>query len=172
MKCSKCDKEATVKFTEVKNKQKKDVLLCELCAKDYQKYIAEPVISYSLSDIADYVSGQDTISNLVNKLLQILEVKSSNESHLKCDHCGITFQEFQKTGRFGCPKDYRVFRKQIKGILKEIHGNNRHVGKVPQSFRKLRQLITLRKQLDKAIAIENYEKAIEIRDKIQLLEQN
>ena len=36
---------------------------------------------------------------------------------MSCPSCGITFQEFRKQGRLGCPNDYIAFDEPIRELL-------------------------------------------------------
>ena len=53
-----------------------------------------------------------------------------------CPVCGITFLEFRKQGRLGCPHDYVCFDAELEPLLLNIHGETRHVGKVPKRVRR------------------------------------
>ncbi len=161
MKCEKCNKEATVFFTEIKQDEKKEIHLCAKCAESYQNYIADPHITHSISD---FLGG----------LLQIFASKEQTElketSKDVCSDCGMSIHEFHASGRLGCERDYRVFRSDIKDLLLKIHGKSRHRGKVPHSLQKWKDLVDLRKRLNSVINQEKYEEAAEIRDKIKQLE--
>lgn len=88
--------------------------------------------------------------------------------------CGITFSEFRKGGRLGCPYDYVVFEEDLEPLLVNIHGAKKHVGKVPKNLggtpKRHFQLKRLRSALQRAIDAENYEEAGAIRDKIKAVE--
>ena len=49
-----------------------------------------------------------------------------------CPVCGITFFEFRKQGRLGCPHDYVCFAKELEPLMLNIHGETQHMGKVPK----------------------------------------
>lgn len=93
---------------------------------------------------------------------------------LKCPLCNLTFEEFRQVGRLGCPHDYEVFRAPLKPLLENIHGNLRHIGKVPcrlpADTHKQTELIKLRQEIQQAIAVEDYERAASLRDKIGRIE--
>jgi len=96
------------------------------------------------------------------------------ESALSCPECGMTFVEFRSKGRFGCPRDYEVFKEQIQSLLLRIHNSARHVGRTPsrggQEPAQTEHLSQLRAQLEKAVRDEAYESAAKLRDQIQQLE--
>ncbi len=91
-----------------------------------------------------------------------------------CPVCGITFLEFRKQGRLGCPHDYVCFQKELDPLLVNIHGETQHVGKVPKfcsvDAEQRTQLIRLRREMKEAVADEAYERASELRDQIRGIE--
>jgi protein arginine kinase activator len=100
------------------------------------------------------------------------EIEALNR--LECPQCGITFKDFRSTGRLGCPHDYVVFKKELVPLLENIHGDVKHQGKSPR--RKYpqsgmhSQLGQLRKRLQNAVGMEDYEQAAQLRDQIRQLE--
>ena len=58
--------------------------------------------------------------------------------------------------------------------MKRLHGNSRHVGKLPESadenFKKQRQISSLKEDLRAAVSREDFEQAALLRDKIRELE--
>jgi protein arginine kinase activator len=116
------------------------------------------------------------LSSLLAKQLQL--EKAANEmaetDKKTCPMCGITFSEFRKGGRLGCPYDYVVFEEDLEPLLVNIHGAKKHVGKVPKNLggtpKRHFQLKRLRSALQRAIDAENYEEAGAIRDKIKAVE--
>jgi len=91
-----------------------------------------------------------------------------------CPKCGMSFEEFQSSGKLGCANCYELFQNRLDPLLKRLHGSTRHHGKVPGTIEKERnksmEIERLREQLDEAIKNEEYEKAAQIRDEIRLLE--
>ena len=111
----------------------------------------------------------------------------------------MTFEEFMETGKFGCSNCYESFESKIDPILKNIHGANRHVGRLgeiaPASNLEIKknEVISkdktnktkesktsskqskedkLKQELQKAIKEERYEDAAKLRDEIKKLEKN
>ena len=92
-----------------------------------------------------------------------------------CPACGITFYEFRQHGRLGCPHDYVCFANELEPLIVNIHGEMKHVGKRPKrvhaSTDSRTELIRLRRDMQDAVDKEDYERASELRDKIQKFEQ-
>jgi protein arginine kinase activator len=159
MKCQKCPNAAKLHITEVLTEDHIEELhLCEICA---HKYLAEPQ------------------TKQVAKAIPSAAVSEGDEPagmQRECDMCGIKFVDFRNLGRLGCPHDYDVFREDLLQLLENIHGETRHVGKVPRRLPQNRQsqneLMALRKQLQAAVNREAYEEAARLRDRIRQLEES
>ena len=158
--CQCCNKKAaTFHVTEIVDNEKKEIHLCEDCARE--KNIALP--SGSLNE---FITG-------------LFEAHAETEvpelAGIACPVCGITYAEFRSGGGLGCSRDYTVFKKGLLPFLERIHGSIKHKGKVPLNAGKgmanARKLIHLRRELNKAIEAEEYEKAARLRDQIYELKK-
>ncbi|MDD6484231.1 MAG: UvrB/UvrC motif-containing protein [Clostridiales bacterium] len=93
----------------------------------------------------------------------------------KCPGCGKTMKDFQKTGRFGCPECYQTFRNDASGLLRQIHANTDHKGKIPsrsgEKLRQKRRKEELKARLQEAVRAENYEEAARLHKEIRAMEQ-
>lgn len=153
---------ATIHVTEIVGGEKKELHLCEDCAQK-QKVLFSTI--ESVGDLKEIFSG------LVSEAAQ---GQPEGLEGLQCSECGITYEEFQKTTRFGCPNDYEVFRDAVDPLLERIHGTTEHQGKAvtpPAVTRPADRLIELRAELRKAVAEEAYERAAHIRDQIYELKR-
>lgn len=159
-KCDKCGREARVHLTEIIDGQKTERHLCEDCA------VSEGVT----------VKAHLSISEILEEL--VLQSAAGKElSRLKCDICGISFLEFRQGGLLGCPNDYNAFEDVLARLLERAHeGGSHHVGKTPagaaENERGQTELLRLRGQLKEAVALEKYERAAELRDRIKELEDS
>ncbi len=162
MLCMLCQKkEARVHLTDVKNGKVRKWDLCEECAK--AKGVEDPT-GFALADLllglgANEETGRDTES-----------------TELTCPSCGMTQADFKKAGRLGCPACYDTFAEVLAGMLKSMHKGQRHVGKVPRGLKLGREiqerLQSLQRELEAAIAVENYEEAARLRDAIKQLRED
>ncbi len=156
-KCARCYKPATLHITEIRDGQVHELHLCETCAQQY----------LSASQVPGPEEEFDEFSYEEN-------VQFDELDQLACPSCGITFREFRKVGRLGCPHDYEVFKDELLPLIENIHGSSQHVGKIPkrapQASQQHFRLIRLRNQLRAAVDKENYEEAAKLRDQIQELE--
>ncbi|MBI3999887.1 MAG: UvrB/UvrC motif-containing protein [Candidatus Omnitrophica bacterium] len=103
------------------------------------------------------------------------ELKPERMSKLACKDCGMTYEEFGRTGRLGCANCYQVFEKLLIPLIKRVQRDVRHVGKVPSKasteVKKTLELRELQDRLRKSIQSETFEEAAKIRDQIQQLEE-
>ncbi len=94
-----------------------------------------------------------------------------------CPVCGVAYYEFRNVGRLGCANDYRHFADQLLPLIQQMQGAMEHVGRRPLSYsgersQKMTVKYGLRRQMQEAVAEENYELASELRDKIKEIEGN
>ncbi len=163
MLCQHCQKRvATVHFTQIVNNKKTEMFLCEQCANGKsQIHVGSPI---SLNDFLTGLIGGTNAGT----------TRSVAPQQIVCEKCGMNYKEFQSTGKFGCFNCYEVFGDRLNPLLKRLHGNIRHNGKVPEkvskSIRSSKEISELKEILNKAIQDEEYEKAAEIRDKIRSIE--
>lgn len=182
MLCQKCNKnDANVKYTEIINGQKQEMMLCEECSHE----LGLDSINFNIPiDFSSFFGGllEDEEYNGEEFMPLFKTVKE-----LKCNNCNMTYDEFINQGKFGCPDCYNVFSSKIDSLLKRIHGSNEYIGRkeINSANNRKKQevkdntnksisnedskLEKLQQDLKKAIADERYEDAAKIRDEIQKL---
>ena len=165
MKCQKCDRAATFHITDLVDGEPSELHLCEECAGTFLTPSQE--------------EAQDVMPAMAGLLAQHLAVGETADELARLDQracpvCGITFLQFRKQGRLGCPHDYVFFEKELEPLLMSIHDQTQHVGKVPKrcphGADQQTQLIRLRREMKEAVTAEEYERASELRDKIREIE--
>jgi protein arginine kinase activator len=164
MLCQQCQKKvANVHFTQIINGKKVEMYLCEQCANEKGQLGFSPQLN-----LGDFLWGFPGFGGST----AYTQVEKPQE--VRCDVCGMSFDDFRKTGKLGCGNCYRVFRENLNPILRRIHGNTEHTGKmpgrVPGCVKTTNELEKLKNELADAIGSEEYEKAAELRDRIRDLE--
>lgn len=162
MKCDNCNKTATVHLTEIKGGKKIEKHLCEQCAAQNEGL---PVKSH--------MPINELLTNFV-----MAHSGMQKEQALACEHCGVTWTEFRQNGLLGCANDYTVFERELTPLLKRAHEDQtHHVGKVPTRrggtgvpVKRQVDLTKLRRELQKAVEAEDYERAAKLRDQIRQAE--
>ena len=184
MQCDICGKKkATVHLTEIVDEQMSEMHLCEECARNKSAQMEQ---QFGLGDL---LAGLSDVGKTA--------AKTDDKNALKCPACGLNYEDFRKFGRLGCGECYTSFKEHLTGLLRKIHGSNRHLGKVPVPLQAQAEGVAaasesskgaallsaasvvvspdsvedLKKQLNVAIAAEDFEKAARLRDKIRGLEQ-
>lgn len=91
-----------------------------------------------------------------------------------CPVCKHSFDDFRRTGKFGCGNCYDAFRASVGATLKQIHANTVHTGKIPshcaENLKKKRRYESLKAQLSQAVKNENYEEAARLHKEIKAME--
>lgn len=179
MKCENCgENEANIKYTQIINGQKKKMFLCERCSEELginEMNFNMPIDFTSfLSDFFEDIPS----TNLMSGMERI-------QNEVICSKCGLNFNEFMNTGRFGCSNCYDEFEIKIDPILKNIQGTNRHIGRLGNVIEgneidkqkhnnknsmkeeKAKKVDQLKERLKQAIREERYEDAAKIRDELK-----
>ena len=159
MLCQNCSKnEATVHFTRIINHKKVEMYVCEQCAKE------NSTIKVNINQLLSNILGFDNSIHVTKQAV-----------HEVCEGCGMTVADFNKTGKMGCDKCYETFKPGIQMLLKRMHGNTQHTGKMPKKLMARaeleREVSTLKDQLKLCIEAEEYEKAAVLRDRIKEMEK-
>ncbi len=147
---------ATVHLTQMVEGKTKKVDLCEACSK--AKGVDDPT-GFSLADLLLGLGAA-----------QEMEQAAGAGGEVKCPNCGFTQADFKKAGRLGCAECYNTFADGLEALLKTMHKGTKHVGKIPQSLKQSQDLAdklkALQKKLEKAVAEEDFETAVHLRDEI------
>ena len=111
-------------------------------------------------------------------ILQLINEKCLGK---KCT-CGLTLDEFSKTGRLGCAACYETFHEELGPILQSCQGNKLvHIGKKPHNFNEIieakeakldieERIRLFKLKMAKAVEVENYEVAGVLKKKIEELQ--
>ncbi len=159
MKCEHCKSaEATLHHVLVKDNKVLHHHLCEACAKKLKQ-----------------AQGFDK-ANPIGAALAGLQDDDELASTANCSNCEAELTDFLSSGRFGCADCYSSFAEDIEPLIKRIHGSDRHAGKgssltTSSALPENQQLQLLEKQLEKAVALEDYEEAALLRDEIFKLKE-
>lgn len=161
MLCNECGKnEARVHVTHIINGKKSESHLCEECAKKNQTFLNS---SFSMENL---------FSEMLNNAFNTTTYIPSKG----CLKCGMTFDEFRNTGKFGCSDCIGTFKNRLMPVVKNIQGYDAHTGKIPKraggSYKIQKDIEKLKIELKQAVEGEEYEKAAKLRDKIRELEGN
>ncbi|MBP3645161.1 MAG: UvrB/UvrC motif-containing protein [Clostridia bacterium] len=165
MLCEECGKnEATVSITLKTGKGSNTRMLCRECVKKMES-------SLSKGDIQGFLSS-------ILSVLNTSEPKKETAPSPACSGCGLTYAEFEHSGRLGCAQCYRDFSEQLRPLLQRVHGRAQHAGRKPAAFtpdpKALldAQIMELRQKMDEAVAVENFEDAAKYRDELRALTES
>jgi protein arginine kinase activator len=163
MLCQICGKNAaSVHFTEINDNKMSELHVCERCAEE--KGMQGPAKKQKF-DIADLLAG------MVDGMTSTEEERVG---HVQCPRCSMAYSAFKETGRLGCAECYQAFQFQLRPLLRRIHGDTHHKGKVPtrdgDGATRSRQIQRLHDELQRAVEREDFERAAGIRDEVKRLE--
>jgi protein arginine kinase activator len=157
MDCEKCQKTpATVHLTQVVDGEVRKLHLCEECARESGVDLQGPMA------IADLLLGMGKPAK---------PESAGGDGGTACPRCRLRQADFKKTGRLGCPACYETFAAELGGLVRAMHRSEQHAGKIPRSqearVRASAEAAMLQRELDRAVAAEQFERAAELRDRLQ-----
>ncbi|MCR8645830.1 UvrB/UvrC motif-containing protein [Paenibacillus sp. N1-5-1-14] len=167
--CQECGKKpASLHFTKIVNGEKTEFHFCDSCAREKGDLLPGTTNGFSIHNLLSGLLDFD-MSNGANGFA----AKAAPTIH--CDHCGLTYTQFTKLGRLGCVDCYNNFAEKLDGVLRRVHGNTVHVGKVPKRsgglIKHKREIEGLKKDMMTRIEREEFEHAAKIRDEIRAIEK-
>ncbi len=157
MLCDDCKKNpATVRLIAIVDGNKTERNLCASCVARQKLQLRSDGVQSMLSAIISG-AGKTTIKH----------------PGLRCSACGMEYDDFLKTSRLGCAQCYQDFRAQLRPLLIRLHGRAQHAGRVPErvedSLKALSRMEHLRREMDLAVACEDFEQAAALRDEMRML---
>ncbi|MEK7656184.1 MAG: UvrB/UvrC motif-containing protein [Elusimicrobiota bacterium] len=156
-------------------------MICTRCGKNpvgvfFQQVIDGELTQLSLcapcAEAAELAAAPPPLFGLLGKLALPRNAPAAQPA---CPACGSRWTEFRKTGRLGCAGCYEAFARPLAGLLRRIHGAQRHLGKTPraspaESQRRLEDSTRLKELLRAAVKAERFEEAARLRDRLKSLE--
>ena len=120
MLCEKCGlKEAQITVVEVVSGHRHTHELCEICAEE---------LSLGLTEQLESISSQEKGTKEESTPQSQTAVKKRIIKELVCPGCGLTYEEFLNTARFGCPECYRAFKENLVVLFKDVQGFTKYKG--------------------------------------------
>lgn len=170
MLCQKCGKNnATVHVIKIINGNKSEVYLCEGCAREK-------------SELELPLEGKFPWQQFFSGLMGFAPggsaegILPAGQVRLQCSGCGLTYAQFGQIGRFGCDLCYESFGEKLLPLFRRLHGNQKHMGKIPAragaDLKLKKKIEQLREKMQKKVMEEAFEEAARLRDEIRKLEQS
>jgi protein arginine kinase activator len=161
-KCDLCNKSAVVHEVTVRSGVKKEIHLCETHARE----------------AGIVMPGAQPINQLLTQFVISQSSKSSTAAKPQvkaCPGCGLTFVQFRQVGRLGCAQCYGAFEAELTHLIERAQsGGCHHCGKAPRrsgnSLDREFLVQRLARELDQAVAAEQYERAAQLRDRLTNLD--
>ncbi|HMN97360.1 MAG TPA: UvrB/UvrC motif-containing protein [Phycisphaerales bacterium] len=175
MNCDHCEKPAVVHEVHIRNGAVSEVHLCIEHAREAGK-----LSEASASDLASLAGALATErSEAECPESEACETAAPRErsigrTGMVCRHCGLAFHQLRQGGVLGCPQCYEQFGATLGQIIERAQaGGIHHVGKAPRRGGARVDLVAIRqrlmRELEQAVAAEQYERAAKLRDRILAL---
>ena len=191
-KCDRCDNEATVHEVSVRNGVKHERHLCETCAATHGLDAAATAgagVNPNVVHLVKQLMIQGVAGANPGTPVQMGRLPA-------CQGCRMSFADFKQQGMLGCPECYRSFEAFLGPLIERAQeGGVAHTGKSPTRLLSgaaagapiapvpdvplapavkpiQEQIRGLQRQLEEAVAAEQYEIAARLRDQIRALQND
>lgn len=160
-------------------------MLCEECKQNEASYTVSVMMGDEVStrhlcgDCMDKMNSSiasGDMKSLLSSILSAITGKDTSDAPQKeiiCPRCHTSLSQFTRTGRLGCPACYEAFHEQLQPMLLQIHGRVQHAGRKPlrtaAAQRNRSRQENLSRQMEQAVAVEDFETAARIRDQLKAL---
>ncbi len=155
MKCEICDvREAAIVIRRDINGDVREMHICRECAVIHRDLVSS---SFPLADLLFGFSEEKNGG----------EKESAGKGVSKvCSCCGMSRREFVSRQRLGCSECYDAHSAEVLSMVHDMQRSDSHIGKIPHSLKVMVVLDDLKRELSEAVALEHYEQAAVLRDKI------
>jgi len=156
MKCDLCgERPAVMLVQQISKDSTVELHLCEECARARGFSAGPGKVEVSLAGIFNGL------------------IDGKEEDKRACPRCGTALADIRKRRRVGCADCYLHFRAEILAVLRREGIEVRYRGELPPKIDAFKPLsadrASLRKELEKALAHEEYEMAAYYRDRLRAL---
>lgn len=155
-------------------------MLCDLCKKNTATVRLIAVMDGTRLErnlCASCVAKQrsqlrtEGVQSMLSAIIEGASRAPQRHPGLCCSACGMEYDDFLKTNRLGCMQCYLDFREQLRPMLLRLHGHAEHVGRVPEHVDGAQATVShverLRRQMEVAVAMEEFEQAAALRDALR-----
>jgi len=125
MKCQRCkERDANVQIMQQEaGKKPQTFMICDVCAREMG--ISIPTFPVSVKINNPFA----VMGNAFQTTFGIGADDLARRRLYRCDQCGLTFDEFRKTGYLGCPNCYEVFGSQLDPVFCRTQMGKKHLGR-------------------------------------------
>lgn len=170
MLCQKCKKnQANIHMVKFINGEKSEMWVCEECAQRATKVQLDLVSEDVGKNIQDIFGGLFQGSNVNKPML----IDFDKDIDIICKECGQTYKKYKENKKIHCNKCYESFKDAIVEDLERLYGSSKHIGKIPKGsimeMEDINKINELKEEINICVLREEYEKAAELRDRINLI---
>ena len=176
MKCEICHKAdaATVLHRKKNDGSDEELYVCKACAahsgNEGKRHRADEKKDESAK--VTFAEGEPPpfVENFVKAALGLVEGITGQERDKKaCPGCGHTWEQIKDEKRVGCPRCYRTFAELIRTEFLTAAYGRTHVGDMPKGVVGKDSRAYLERELKAAVRHQQFEKAAQIRRKLDAL---
>jgi len=161
------------RITEITDGTVESYRMCKKCGDEFMSDFKKPEPKKEVELDLSHIKTPEELLGFIQNMREGLDELPP------CEGCGLTLKEFDKHGRFGCPKCYEHFEQRMEELVYPFHKAREHVGKRPkhQIEKEIEQdpvekLKLLKLRYAKALELEEYEKCGDLKKQIDELSQS
>ncbi len=146
--------------------------MCKTCGSEYLKDVYNPKMKNTEINLNHIKTPEDLLKFLADAQRSISPLSP-------CSGCGLTEENFDKAGKFGCVKCYDHFESKMENLVYPFHNAREHMGKHPKKLLKEKWTSTSEEKLKllklkyaKALELEEYEKLDTLQKDIDEINQS
>jgi protein arginine kinase activator len=166
--CEKCGRgSAAITYTEYGEQGSRKLRICASCARELG-FDVPPETGCAEDAPADVPVAKLVGILGIEAVIQAAAGRAEPDDPRECPSCGMTANELRKEPLFGCPVCYETFHESLDALFRRIHGAVAHRGRVPGGGTAgIVDVEALRRELEDALAREDYERAARLRDRLR-----
>lgn len=144
-----CPNSKSIDIYVLKNGKQIGAKVCETCAYDAMQKAAQKNLE------------------ILTTLIENIHEKYNFEK--TCNYCGSSYEDLLRKSRFGCENCYITFMDHVLIMLDKCQVGRKHIGKRIKDYDEVRSIDSLKHEMHEAVKVENYERAAELKKKIESL---
>ena len=147
---------------------------CEICHENESSVVLKQVVDGSVREVAicPVCAAANSLGlELGNDLLPAPARPERGGDPAICPACGMSVADLHRRSRLGCEHCYDAFDRQLVVLLADLQPATHHTGRVPAIEKQRVERHALSARLAKAVALQEFETAARLRDRMAELDR-
>ena len=150
------------------------LMKCEICHENESSVVLKQVVDGSVREVAicPVCAAANSLGLDLGKtpFPEPARADEATEPSV-CPACGVSVSDLRRRSRLGCEHCYVAFNRQLVSLLTDMQPATQHAGRIPAVAKMGVERHALAARLSKAIAMQEFETAATMRDRIAELDR-